>query len=108
MTLVKWLKMKDVSRDEIKKGAKYYIVNKYEYREYIGIVIDVHNRNFTINILDSYDPFTKKVPHIGLRYMISEFLLIYEMVPEGQRNIETKAFNAIMNDLIPGFNINYL
>jgi len=40
--------------------------------------------------------------------MISDFMDIYEMVPVAQRNMESRAFHTIMNDLIPGFNVNYL
>ena len=102
------LTIKAISSDELKGGTKYYFVNKYESREYIGVVTEVMNRNFMVRVYNSYDPYRYGVPHMGLRCMISDFMDIYEMVPVAQRNMESRAFHTIMNDLIPGFNVNYL
>ena len=103
--------MKLISKNELKEGKKYYFIDRYEHREYIGIITDTsndRNKNFNINILDSYDPRTNKIPHIGYRFIIFEFLNIYEVVLIAKKRIEQRTFDIIMNNLIPGFNIKYL
>jgi len=102
------LELVKVSHNELKKGTKYYFVEKYDQREYIGMITVVLQRNFMVKVITSYDPYTQGVPHIGTRYMISDFMNVFEVVPTYQRRMEQKAFHQIMIDLIPGFNLNYL
>ena len=102
------LNMNKIDRNKLKKGKKYLIVDKYENREYIGIITVLFEQNCMINILTSYDYSQMRIPHIGNRFIIAKLYWFYEMVPEAQRQLEIKSFDIVMNDLIPGFNIKYL